>query len=199
VRYVLVPDMLPRDRPDVMRIMQGSTEVYRGEGVTIYERQPVPPHVWIVHEVTTVTPGEALSLLADGSIDPYQTALVEGSSPRVAPAANIDADQAIVTRYAPERIDIETHTAAPAFLVLSEIYAEGWTATVNGHEVPILPTQHALRGVAIPAGSTTVEFRYAPRPLRVGMAISGIAMLAFGLIVLDAASSAWNRGKRAAF
>jgi uncharacterized membrane protein YfhO len=54
------------------------------------------------------------------------------------------------------------------------VYESGWRAFVDGREVPILPTDHALRGVPLPVGEHTVTLRYDPLSLRVGIGISGI-------------------------
>ena len=69
---------------------------------------------------------------------------------------------------------IRTETAAPGFLVVSEVYEQGWRGYVDGEPVEVLPTNHALRGVAVPAGEHEVELRYEPRSLRLGLWISGI-------------------------
>jgi hypothetical protein len=187
IRYVLVPDTLPLDRPDVARLIQNCTAVYRGSQVTVYERQPNPSHAWIVHDVQTVAPGAALDLIADGSVDLYQTALIEGSSPQVDPVKNPEGDRAHVSLYESERIQIQTQTSVPSFLVISEMYADGWSATVNGAAATLSPTNHALQGVAIPAGEATIELLYEPRSLQVGTLISGAAALALILVIIDAA------------
>jgi uncharacterized membrane protein YfhO len=76
---------------------------------------------------------------------------------------------------------------APGLLVVSEVYAAGWVASVDGAPVPILPTDHALRGIPLPAGEHTVELFYEPPALRLGLLVSAItwaglllAMLASG-------------------
>jgi uncharacterized membrane protein YfhO len=69
-------------------------------------------------------------------------------------------------------------------LVLSEIYASGWQATVDGQAVKILPTNHALRGVPLPAGEHTVELRYEPISLRVGLIVSLAAYLLFAAVIV---------------
>src|SRR5882762_3223110 len=51
----------------------------------------------------------------------------------------------------------------------------GWQAYLNGRRVPILPTNHALRGVLAPAGAGTLEFRYEPESLTIGLRLSGLA------------------------
>lgn len=185
VRYMLVDASLPLDRADVAGLTDGYQEVFRTEFVIVYERQEEIPHAWIVHDVREVERGDALPLLVDSTVDPYRTALVEGSVPDVEPARDAAADRAAVTRYDADTIEIETQTDAPGFLVTSDIYADGWRAYVDGGLTEILPTHGALRGVAIPAGDHTVVLRYEPLALRVGLPLSaGTALLMLGVVAL---------------
>ena len=61
----------------------------------------------------------------------------------------------------PTRIVIAAQMETPGLLVLADLWDPGWQACLNGKPAPILRTNHALRGVVLPAGSSTVEFRYA--------------------------------------
>jgi len=186
VRYVLVPDTLPLDRPDIVWLTRKSKVVFRRPRVTVYEREPVPAAAWIVHDVRSVPPNAALARIADGSIDAHRTALIEGTAPQIPRLQDATGDRTTVTDYRPDHLEIVTHTAVPSFLVISEVYADGWTATVDGAKESIYPTDHTLRGLVVPAGDATIELRYEPRSLRVGMAISGLATLLLVGVALDA-------------
>jgi hypothetical protein len=129
--------------------------------------------------------GEALSLLAQGTIDPFHTALVEGEVPVVAPAAG--AESAHVRQVTPEAISVAVTATAPGLLVVSEIYAQGWQAFVDGTLAPILPTDHVLRGIPIPAGAHLVELRYQLPALEVGCLISGVAWVALVMVAVSCA------------
>jgi hypothetical protein len=187
VRYLLVDASLPQFRDDVRSLTAGYLPVLRTPRVVVYERAPPPPHAWIVHEVRQVARGEALLLLARGIVDPYQTARVEGTPPAVAEPTVIDADSAEVTEYRPDHVTIETRSTSAGLLVVSEIYESGWRAYVDGASAPILPTDHALQGIPLPAGEHVVELRYEPTSLRAGLAISGVA----GAMMLVAFAAAW--------
>jgi len=186
VRYVLVDATLPPDRDDVVGLTIGRREVFRTPLVVVYESVSPPPHAWIVHDVRVVEYGGALPLLTAGAIDPYQTALVEGPLPDVTPPPAGVAESARMTRYEPDAVSIVTTAASPGLLVISEVYERGWRAYVDGARVDVLPTHHALRGVPIPAGEHTVEMRYEPLALRVGLPISVLTAAAMVLILAAA-------------
>jgi hypothetical protein len=190
VRYLLVDASLPPDRDDVAALTAGLREVYRTPLVVVYERNPALPHAWIAHDAQQVTRSEAPLLLASQTIDPFQTALIEGAPPALGQLANPGDDTARVTAYEPDKLTIQANSTAPGLLVVSEIYASGWRAFIDGNETPVLPTDLALRGVALPAGPHTVELRYEPLSLRVGLLISGIAAVAM-LAVFVAAGWSW--------
>jgi hypothetical protein len=193
LRYILVDATLPADRDDTTALAEVNREVFRAENVIVYERQPAPRHAWIVHDVRQVAPGEALSIMSSGLIDLTQTALVEGMLPEVSPAPAGVEEAALVTEYEPDRLTVATSSAGPGLLVLSEIYASGWQATIDGEAVPILPTNHALRGVPLPAGEHTVELRYEPLSLRVGLVISLAATVLFIAVIAFALWSWWRQ------
>ncbi len=179
VRYVLVDASLPQDREDVAALREGRREVFRNNEVIIYETEDRPGRAWIVHEAQSVAPEEALPLLTSGTVDPRVTALLEGPVPPVAVPGNGDSEVAQVTRADPDGLTLATTSSADGVLVISEVYANGWRAWVDGVETPVLPAFHALQGIALPAGEHEVILRYDPLSLRVGMWISGLAFLAF--------------------
>src|SRR5207244_313052 len=84
IRYLLLDAGLPSDRPDVAALTSGRREVYRTDRVVVYATDDPLSHAWIVHDVRSVSGGEALSLIANRDVDPLTTALVEGPPPAVA-------------------------------------------------------------------------------------------------------------------
>ncbi len=76
----------------------------------------------------------------------------------------------------------KTSTHENQFAVFSEIYyKDGWTAYLDGKEVPHYRVNYVLRGMEIPKGEHTVEFKYEPEIVNTG---SIIALLSYGLLLL---------------
>jgi hypothetical protein len=74
--------------------------------------------------------------------------------------------------------------SAPALLSMSETNFPGWTAEINGREVPIRPANYAFRALEVPAGTSVVEMSYWPPGMTAGMIISVLALLVSIAIVL---------------
>jgi hypothetical protein len=72
-----------------------------------------------------------------------------------------------------DKITYAFNASAPQFAVLSEIYYNrGWNAYLDGQKADYVKTNYALRGIAIPAGKHTVEFKFEPTAYKTGNAIS---------------------------
>ena len=72
------------------------------------------------------------------------------------------------------------------FLVTGENYYPGWKAYVDGEETEIYKTDYLLMGVNVPSGEHTIEFRFQPRSVLVGMigSVSGIFIWIILMIVV---------------
>jgi Bacterial membrane protein YfhO len=196
VRYILVDAHLPQDRDDVVALTKGKREVFRTKDVIVYQNPNAYPRAWIVHDVRSVERDQALKVLRDGHIDPHVIAVIEGPQPALETPIEGSDESTWVTHFEPDKVTILTNAAAPGLLVASEIYESSWQAFVDGKKVDILPTDYAFRGVPIPAGEHTVEFRYAPSSLRIGLIITAIST-GIMIVVFAIAFVVYVRGRRA--
>ncbi len=69
-------------------------------------------------------------------------------------------------------------TTGPGWLVLSEIIAPDWVATVDGEATEIFATDLTLRGIFVPWGDHTIVFDYQPRRVYAGVLISVLSVIA---------------------
>ena len=76
----------------------------------------------------------------------------------------------------PERVVVETESAAPAYLVLADTFDPGWSATLDGLPAPIRPAFVAFRAVYVPAGRHQVVFRYRPAGFLAGLIASTVGL-----------------------
>jgi uncharacterized membrane protein YfhO len=115
-------------------------------------------------------PGEAW-LAGEGDRREAQAPAEGGQRP--SPAAG---DRVTVVEYEPETIQIKVSTAAGGLLVLADSYYPGWRALVDGKPAPVLRVDYLFRAVPLPAGEHEVSFYYEPDSLRLGAAISAVAL-----------------------
>jgi len=83
--------------------------------------------------------------------------------------------------YKPNHIKYKSINSNVGFGVFSEMYYEkGWIATIDGKETSIFRVNYALRGLEVPAGNHTIEFKFEPQVVKTGSTIvlfSTIGML----------------------
>jgi hypothetical protein len=121
----------------------------------------VTPRAFFVETVKPATSPEdaARQLFSSGRIvDPMKTSFVEGLG---AIRGFGEGGGAIELQGRDDFLEL--HFAASSserFLVLNELYYPGWTAETNERELPILATNAVMRGVVVPPGVNTLQFRY---------------------------------------
>ncbi len=87
--------------------------------------------------------------------------------------------------YAPDHLKYSVSGPSEQLAVFSDIWYgpnKGWQAYIDGKEAPHFRADYVLRGMRIPAGDHTVEFKFNPSSYRTGEMIS----LFFSLIIVAA-------------
>ena len=68
-----------------------------------------------------------------------------------------------LTKYSPRTLSYESNNSQNGLAVFSDIYyPDGWKATVDGKETPIMRTDYVLRAIKVPAGKHTIVFSFNP-------------------------------------
>jgi hypothetical protein len=135
---------------------------------------PHAPWARFPAEVAVVrTPEEAVDALLEAVREQRDGAVVET-------VLRVGAGRGVVRAVAraPERLALEVDVAEPGLLVVNDAFAPGWVARVDGTETSILAANVLARGVVVPAGRHAVTMSYEPREVRVGLAVSLLALAA---------------------
>lgn len=141
-------------------------------------------NAWFVNRVDYVDSPDA-EMAALDSINPRQTAVADAKFRDVlgepsAPAS--PADEIRLTSYAPDCLKFDYSAASERVAVFSEVYFPwGWTATVNGSEVPLARVDYVLRAMRLPADKGEIVMTFRPRSVRT---TDTVAYCAVGLIYL---------------
>ena len=81
------------------------------------------------------------------------------------------------------RVEIQAVAFAPAYLVLTDSYNDEWQVSVDGRPGQLLRANLIFRAVPLTPGSHLVIFRYRPRSLYWGVAITLATAAAIGLLI----------------
>ena len=125
-----------------------------------------------------------LQTLRSSEFDPAATVLV--AEPIAAPVGtNANAGSVEFASYAPKKISLKAKATAPSVLLLNDKYDANWKVSVDGQTAPLLRCNYVMRGVQVPAGDHTVEFRYEPplRMLYVSLAATAMLLALLGYVV----------------
>jgi len=84
-----------------------------------------------------------------------------------------------------EKIDYKFSAKTNQFAVFSEIYYDkGWDAYLDGKKADYLRVDYLLRGMPVPAGEHTIEFRFEPHSYKLGTALtSWFSLFIYGLLI----------------
>ena len=124
--------------------------------------------------ITSVT-GPRESAAALKSLDPSTTAIIEDAPAGLAPAP---LGEVTSVSAGPRSYAIRYKAAAGGLVRLAVPYYPGWEATTeDGVARPLFPVDHALMGVAVPAGEHELVVAFRPRFFLAGALISLAALL----------------------
>ena len=88
-------------------------------------------------------------------------------------------------KYNVSELTYQSRTEKDQFAVFSEIYyKDGWNAYVDGELMPHYQVNYVLRGMVVPAGNHTIEFKFEPKVIQKGSVISVSSYLILILVTL---------------
>ncbi|MSR45977.1 MAG: hypothetical protein EXS13_02750 [Planctomycetes bacterium] len=154
-------------------------EVWRRESLAVWENPTALPRAF------TVQRGQPLRQVVERGLDPRTVACFDDD---LASAREIGfGGSGRVTRldHARGRLRAEVESDGGTIVVFSENFG-GWEATLDGQPVAIARSHMSLQSVVVPLGGRhRVEFRYRPRSVIVGVAISAGALAIVTALLLS--------------
>jgi len=186
VKYVLTTQEI--ENPKYTLVYDGEVRVYRNEGC-------MPRAFSLPVNCAIVTDDVAEALRTH---DPRRYVVLEVGSWKLEVGnqqgeepATCDLRLATVTSYTPNEVFIDVELEEPSFLVLADSYFPGWKAfrrpqgTGEGEEQEqeIYRADGNFRAVSIPAGRSTVRFKYTPMSFKLGLFVSFVAGLMLVLLL----------------
>ena len=153
---------------------------YEANGFYVYRRSSALGTAWVVpHGAVALSDEAAVALMTKRLVKPAEIVVLPEGSP-IHPAVDSSLPSEVeVTRGSKRTLTVEVRSSPGGWLVVSEQWAPGWVAELDGEEVPIHRANHTMRAVRIPEGASTVEFVYAPASLELS-----VLLLSLGLVAL---------------
>jgi hypothetical protein len=153
--------------------------VYAAHDFFVYHRTgAVAPARVVPVAARTANETDELAKLTTQAFDPRAVTVLAPDSPLQSPAdpaGKFTEGELHASRPAPDRFDVEVHGSSGGWLVMHELWAPGWRATVNGAEAELIRADGVCRAVSIPPGDCVVRTEYRPWSVRIGAVLSSLA------------------------
>jgi hypothetical protein len=158
---------------------------YEGPDARVYRNDQALPRARLVGRARCAEDDAALRLIWQGGIDLRREVLLAGCTAPLPDSTSSDEGSARIVEDGWERVRIATDSAGPTWLVLADTWFPGWRVWVDGREQTVWRANYAFRAVRLESGSHDVVFRYRPRSVLLGFALSAAAaLIALGLVFL---------------
>ncbi len=175
VKYIIAAPIDSTGRPTGNPIAQGNPNALG--------------NAWFVQQVQQVADADA-EMTGLKTLNPKQTAIVDkrfadqltGLPATLAPAGTIQ-----LTAYTPDKLTYQSDSPTEQVAVFSEVYYRGnedWKAFIDGKETPHFRADYILRGMRVPAGKHTIEFRFDPPVVALGNTLDLIANILLIVLIL---------------
>ncbi|MBI3796724.1 MAG: YfhO family protein, partial [Deltaproteobacteria bacterium] len=156
--------------------------------VRVWDNPTAGPRVFLAPKATVAAAGqEALARLQDTPDLTRQVWIEQGLEmattwPEAQPPGEL-----LSFSLAPNSVKVQYQARTPGILTLTDSYAEGWRATLNGREVPVLRVDGVFRGIRIEEpGTQEVQFWYRPPYWTLSLGMAGVGFLmVIGASLLD--------------
>jgi hypothetical protein len=156
--------------------------------VALFEFTHALPRARLYADWKTVDDSTALQLLGSPQFDPEKTLLVAADTPTTQAPANPDADPGTVkfSHYQSKDLVLEADAKTPAVMLLNDRTGDFWNVWVDQQPAAVLRCNYIMRGVFVPPGHHTIEFRYQPslNLLYASVTTFGLGILLAGFVLV---------------
>jgi hypothetical protein len=172
----VIPTIGALQEPDLTPL--GAIDTHSDLDFEAYRINRVLPRIYFATQVISAdSQQDALNRLLQSTSLLSNSVILE--SPQKAQAASPSANSAVVriSRYENTRVECQVKTDSPGYVVLLDSWYPGWKARLDGREVEVLRANYAFRAVAVPPGTHTLEFFFAPASFQLGAVITFATIL----------------------
>ena len=153
------------------------------EGPVALQNPDTNGNAWFVEKLKTVS-SENEEILALDNLGVKTEAVTQNSElPRTFQLDSLASIFLIDVK--PNQLKYNSSSSNDGFAVFSEnYYGDGWNAYIDGDLKPHYRVNYVLRGMEIPKGNHTIEFKFEPKVVETGSKIALGSSILFGLLIL---------------
>ena len=136
-------------------------KVWQTDRISVYEIPDALPRAYVAYNTVPVESSQAaLEALGNPNFDEQSMVVIENTSARISNPPKRPLTPATITQYSANHLSLAAEAQADGILVLTDTYFPGWRVWVDGVERPVLQANYRFRGVTLPAGRHSIEFKY---------------------------------------
>lgn len=184
---------IQRNNIEVLNMLNTKYIIAQGEGgnPVIYNNPDANGNAWFVAGFNVVNNANE-EIQALDSLNTKTTAVFNsydfGSRYKAEgmPGFQVDSIATInLVEAKPNYLKYESTNTNEGFAVFSEnYYRQGWQAYIDGQEVDHIRVNYVLRGMEIPSGNHTIEFKFEPEVVKTGSSIALGSSVLLGLLLI---------------
>jgi len=171
------------DKMKVLNMLNNKYYLYKNDLLGGRPNPYAMGNAWFVQNIKSVK-GADEEILAIKETDVKTTAIVEESFANLVNGKTFEKDSTAtikLTNYQPNHLVYESNSSKEQLAIFSEIYYEdGWNAYIDNNKTEHLRANYILRGLVIPAGKHTIQFKFEPAAYAIN---NKIGLFSFLLII----------------
>lgn len=154
-------------------------------GAGFVRRPDCFPNAWLTYS-TRLASNETMKSVMNDNLNFKTTSVVEDGSAMLRTVA-VDTNARIsCTSFTDNVLRYSARTQSEAVAVFGEIWYPSWTVWIDGKQATPLRVNTCLRGVVVPPGEHTIEWRFISETFHNGLRISlGTLVFAVALLILQ--------------
>ncbi|TWO32931.1 YfhO family protein [Seonamhaeicola sediminis] len=171
------------------------------EGIISYVNDKANGNAWFVKKLNVVETANE-EILALDSLDNKNVAIFSRTKNLLKKQRGrvyeLDSTASIILKEVkPNYLKYESNNSNDGFAVFSEVYyGNGWKTFINGEPTTHIRVNYTLRGMSIPKGKHTIEFKFDPDVVKTGSNIALGSSILFGLLVLGGLFFEFKQNKK---
>ncbi len=152
--------------------------VFEDKSVQVYENKNVLPRAFLVHDfIVEPNDQKIIDQINKPKFDLTKKIILEEKPNFIISQKETKQNKVEWLGYIPGRIKLAVKSDQAGFLFLANSNYPGWSAFIDNKETKIYRADFTFSAIEISEGEHLVEFIYSPESFKIGLYLSGVALL----------------------